>query len=447
MKLNLSELKYIINEAALLLLNEISIKQKYDKETQMGKNKLPFELFRKLCEIDPTTTPNKVGKYANWVLAKYNENANMDELRIALEWYADGIKRNVIGQLGISKDINTFKSYDELINTINSIRHSDESQISNSEYNQRQKLNREFEILGRTSTYEIIHPLTYKAERHFGSGTSWCTVGNINYYNSYSRRGKLYILYPKNGENEKKMQFHFESKSFADYQDHVYNTPIACMEKVVENSNELKKLVQLCKRIFGGDERYYMTLQELLLLAKQRLNDGDSLKEVFDYVGDFRNGFAIVILNNKHNLINQNGQLVSDEWFDWIDSFRNGFATVELNGRENFINQEGKLISDEWFSEVGSFNGGFASVRLNGKENFINQEGQFLCDEWFDYVGRFYEGFAIVRLNNKRNFINREGQLISKKWFDDAHEFFDGIAEVQLNNKYYNINREGEIIS
>ena len=160
------------------LLTEISIKDKFQKETQIGKNKLQFDLFQQLCQLDPTTTPNKVGKYSNWILAKYNPNVDLNALRIALEWYADGIKNNIIKQLGISTDINTFKSYDELISTIDGVRRSGDAQLSNSEYNNRQKLEGQFEILGSTQSYDIVQPLTFKAERYFGSGTEWCTVAN-----------------------------------------------------------------------------------------------------------------------------------------------------------------------------------------------------------------------------------------------------------------------------
>ena len=153
------------------LLTEISIQDKYQIEKQNGKTKLQPDLFQQLCQLDPTTKNNIVGKYSNWILAKYNPNTDLNVLRIALEWYAKGAKSGILKGLGISTDINTFKSYDKLISTIEGKRHSDNAQLSNSEHNNRQKFKGQFKILGSTSKFDIITCNTWEAERYFGSRT------------------------------------------------------------------------------------------------------------------------------------------------------------------------------------------------------------------------------------------------------------------------------------
>ena len=177
-RLTESELYTLLNESVKSILNEISIKDKYEKETQTGKNRHPYDLFTKLCSLDPTTTENKVGKYSNWILQKYNPDTNLNVLRRCMEWYADGIKRNILQRYGVSIDINSFKSYDELISTMEGVMKSDDSDMSASEHNNRQKLEGQFKVLGSTSTYSVVQPLTFEAERYFGSGTEWCTVAN-----------------------------------------------------------------------------------------------------------------------------------------------------------------------------------------------------------------------------------------------------------------------------
>ena len=241
-KLTESELYTLLNESVKSILNEISIRDKYEKETQTGKNRHSYDLFTKLCFLDPTTTENKVGKYSNWILQRYNPNTDVNALRRCMEWYADGIKRNILQRYGVSTDINSFGSYDELISTMEGIMKNDDSDMSSSEHNNRQKLEGQFRVLGSTSTYSVVQPLTFEAERYFGSGTAWCTVGNEDYFKQYTRRGSLFILYPKDGNKEKKMQFHFESDSFADYEDNVYENPIECMEDVIHNDEELSEL-------------------------------------------------------------------------------------------------------------------------------------------------------------------------------------------------------------
>ena len=414
-RLTESELYTLLNESVKSILNEISIKDKYQMETQTGKNRHPYDLFTKLCQIDPTTKENKVGKYSNWILQKYNPNTDINVLRRCMEWYADGIKRNILQRYGVSTDINSFKTYDELISTMEGIMKSDDSDMSASEYNNRQKLEGQFKVLGNTSTYSVVQPLTFEAERYFGSGTEWCTVANKDYFDRYTGKGPLFIIYPKDGNKEKKMQFHFESNSFADYEDNVYKEPINCMEKVIHNDEEMIELTELCKNIWKDKAHYFMTLEEYLPIAIQRLSDGESPEKVFDNVGSFYEGYAGVKFKEKYNFINQNGEILSpNQWFDWVDDFSEGCAKVYLRGQgKNFINQNGKYLSpNQWYNEISNFREGFAWVELNYKYNFINQNGDLLSpNQWFDNVDFFREGFARVILDREIYYINGEGEL------------------------------------
>jgi len=132
--------------------------------------------------------------------------------------------------------------------------------------------------------------------------------------------------------------------------------------------------------------------------------------------------------------------------FDFAWGFSDGFAVVKLDGKWNLINTEGKLLSNQWFECVGDFNEGFAVVVLDGKYNFINTEGDILFEQWFDDAGSFSEGFAAVKLDGKWNYINTEGELLSGKWFDDAWKFSKGFARVILDGKWLKINTKGEIV-
>ena len=348
-------------------------------ETQTGKNRHPYYLFTQLCSLDPTTKENKVGKYSNWILQKYNPDTNLNVLKRCMEWYADGINRNILQRYGVSIDINSFKSYDELISAMEGVMKTDDNDMSASEYNNRQKLEGQFKVLGSTSTYSIVQPLTFEAERYFGSGTEWCTVANKDYFDRYTGKGLLFIIYPKDGNKEGKMQFHFESNSFADYEDNVYESPIECMEKVIHNDEEMSELSELCKNIWKDKAHKFMTFEEYLPIAIQRLSNGESPEEVFDDVTSLLGGFASVELRGKCNYINQKGKILSpNQWFDDVYSFSEGFARVYLREQGwNFINQKGEILSpNQWFDDAGFFSGGFAVVELNGAYYYINGEGE-----------------------------------------------------------------------
>lgn len=67
--------------------------------------------------------------------------------------------------------------------------------------------------------------------------------------------------------------------------------------------------------------------------------------------------------------------------FDWVGDFREGFAPVQLNGKWNFINKEGQLVSKQWFDNERDFIDGFAAVKLNGKWGKIDTEGNLTLKE------------------------------------------------------------------
>lgn len=252
----------------MTIINEITIQDKFNKETENGKNKLPFDVFDKLCRLDPTLRGDNVGKFTNWILSKYYEDADIDTLKKALFTYGDASKRGVLSRYGISTNINSFKTYDELIDIVKMLSSKDDFSLSNSELNNRQKLNGQYEILGSTHDFEVIRPLTYKAERYFGSETSWCTVADENYFNDYiGSFGELplFIIYPKNGESHLKMQFYFVGEEYANSNNKHYDLPLICIiqtlcsnfvdeetgDIITEKHRDLDNLISLCGKLFG----------------------------------------------------------------------------------------------------------------------------------------------------------------------------------------------------
>lgn len=94
-------------------------------------------------------------------------------------------------------------------------------------------------------------------------------------------------------------------------------------------------------------------------------------------------GLLGVQINDKYNVINADGELLSkDLWFDWVSKFSEDFALVKLDDRGwNLIGNDGHLLRDDlWFDEIDYDNNGFAKVKLNGKWNKIDKNGN-LCNK------------------------------------------------------------------
>ena len=254
-----------------------------------------------------------------------------------------------------------------------------------------------------------------------------------------------------------------------------YSSPFSC-----DHAMSKEMISELIGRRFELVFKPNTVWRDKIAQIKERLSNGEDPHKLFDRVYDFYDGFARVILNNKYNFINTEGQFISDkwfdmaydfyngiarvqlddkfnfintkgqiisnQWFDWVDYFRNGFARVGLGNKYNLINTKGQIISNQWFDDCYNFDEGFAVVKLNGKSNFINTEGQIISDQWFDWVGNFYNGNARVSLDRNYNLINTEGQIISNQWFDWVGNFSEGFAQVRLNDKWNFINTKGQII-
>ena len=314
--------------------------------------------------------------------------------------------------------------------------------------------------------YTIVPIDTPEEASKYGKYTSWCVTHDENMYNSYTNNGsgRFYFCLRKGFENEPKVEgdgcpldsYGLSMIAVSVTMEGEVNT-ITCRWNHDNGGNDNIMTIEQLEDVIGRN--FYQTFkpytrEELHKMGivlfdevQDLLDSGKEPYEIFDWCGDFSEGFGIVELNNKCNFINEEGKILSSQWFDECNNFSEGFACVLLNNKCNFINVEGKLLLSQWFDVCYGFHEGFARIELNNKYNFINVEGKLLSSQWFDYCEDFREGFARVKLNNKCNFINEESKILSSQWFDYCWGFSEGFARVKLNNKYNFINREDKLLS
>ena len=79
----------------------------------------------------------------------------------------------------------------------------------------------EYHLLYENKEYKIIVPITHRSSCFWGSGTKWCTavISNKVTYDSYVDKGPLVIIYYKDDDHTKKIQFHIETSQYMDYLD------------------------------------------------------------------------------------------------------------------------------------------------------------------------------------------------------------------------------------
>src|SRR5574344_2084379 len=191
--------------------------------------------------------------------------------------------------------------------------------------------------------------------------------------------------------------------------------------------------------LYKGEWRYLtqngdlISTKQYIQQIEQRLANGEDPKKIFNYVGEFENGFAIVRLDRiGYNFLKTDGTLLCnrEKWFSMCFNFKDGFASVLYNGKKCYLTQNGDLIS---------------------KEQYIQQIEQRLANgedpkKIFNYVGEFENGFAIVRLDRiGYNFLKTDGTLLCnrEKWFSMCSNFKDGFASVLYNGNNYNLDTKG----
>jgi hypothetical protein len=376
-KLVFNTLTDYLTEAAL------SIDDVYNKYYQS----LDRDVFNAAVAADPTSYNQgkivKVGNFVKWILKLYQNNSwksgdsyETKELLTKFNKYKSKLPLE-------KRDINRFNSVSELHSLIQTL--EGQGVKTQSEVKKEGA-----EVVYEDSEWKIVIPHTEEASCIYGANTRWCTAGREdNMFDYYNDKGPLYININKVTGN--KYQFHFESWSFMDAKD----------EEI-----SIRKI-----GLSEGAIEYYKSI-------------GKELYFIYDEVGGFFNGFAMVYKEGKYNFINKQGELLwdKDEWFDDVSNFNNGLACVNKAGRGwNYITQQGELLWEDYknFDRVWKFSNGLAKVYKQGRGfNFINKQGKLLWkeEEWFDNAYDFVNGLAGVKRNNEDwKCINTKGEIIDRR--------------------------------
>jgi hypothetical protein len=175
----------------------------------------------------------------------------------------------------------------------------------------------------------------------------------------------------------------------------------------------------------------------------------------FDYAGNFKEGLALVMINEKYGYSDKTGFLTIKPQFDSASYFSEELAVVEINGKYGFINKTGNFVVEPIFDNAQMFTDGIAIIKINDKYHYLTKESlpsTFLSKIFlkykrgFDHAEQFKEGLAVIKKNGKYGYINKKGKYVIRPKFEKAHSFIGEVAPVCLNNKFHYINKKGDII-
>ncbi len=138
------------------------------------------------------------------------------------------------------------------------------------------------------------------------------------------------------------------------------------------------------------------------------------LEPRFDSLGNFTNGLADTYKNGKAGLINTKGEQIIPNEFDFIGNISDKRILVLLNNKYNFSDRNGNFISNEYYEDAQDYSNGRASIKYskNEKWGYIDKKGNLKIDTIYDYAYDFHNRKAEVAIKNQSFIINKNGKVI-----------------------------------
>ena len=188
---------------------------------------------------------------------------------------------------------------------------------------------------------------------------------------------------------------------------------------------------------------------------------------IYDYVGPFSEGLAVVTLNDKCGYIDKTGKEVVPCKYDSLvthsyeGEFSEGLAMVALNGKYGYIDMTGKEVIPCQYDRAKDFSEGLAAVEQNGKWGYIDKTGKevvpffhsmdygtYTLGYYFYKAYSFSDGLAMVVApmpdGDMISYIDKTGREIVPFQYVSAWSFSNGFARVKRNDKWGCIDTTGK---
>lgn len=181
------------------------------KQQESKPQKLAPAIVKKLAKADPDLG----GKNLVWIARMYAaQQFKMEDLARLKDSISTFFQHR--NKLSI-KDLNSFKTLDALYDEIEKVEGKAVDK-SKSALEKEAKL-KGAEYIVNSPKFKAILPKTAEAACLYGSGTKWCTTGELQFKNYSSRGDLIIIIFEDSSGKTRKFQFHFETNSFMNERD------------------------------------------------------------------------------------------------------------------------------------------------------------------------------------------------------------------------------------
>jgi len=182
-----------------------------------------YKDIEKFVERVGTLDPSHNGAYMQWMMKLVLKDPHENKVE-DLERVAGDLKTFEENKARIqNKDVNSYKSFQELFNVIEPFtkprEKSKEELEMDKDLEKREKIRKDIDTVYEGPEGWIKIPMTKQASVYLGQHTRWCTAAtqSSNMFDSYNKRDKLFVIYDK--EKKTRTQLHVQGGEYRDEKD------------------------------------------------------------------------------------------------------------------------------------------------------------------------------------------------------------------------------------
>ncbi|MCQ6560048.1 WG repeat-containing protein [Paenibacillus mendelii] len=182
------------------------------------------------------------------------------------------------------------------------------------------------------------------------------------------------------------------------------------------------------------------------------------VKPIYDYIGPFMEGRAVIIDSEGFKLMDPTGQIVTKRAYSYIANLHEGRAMFYITDKEGnslygYLDGNGREVIPPQFMEAGDFDRGKALVkRTDNQFALIGLDGAQLAAFSYANVGPPGDGLLAFQQqeNGKYGYIDEQGNIVIKPAFVYAQPFRNGRAVVNTSEDYHSqyglIDKQGTFV-
>ena len=382
-KMNKHQLQKVIKESLYNILYE---------SLQTQRQKYGDELVNKLKNIDPS----KTYKYIDKICQFYKDGIDINKIKDYINKFDILQNKNIIQ----NKDINAYKTFDQLKQIVDSSSFETKSSIKKEVYNNPYKT-----IKNDKGIWYIYKPQTKEESILLGKHTKWCTQQkNRNMFNTYFWKYNIdfyYIININSGDKYQIQSYPNNKQELFDMEDNSISA------EEFENRTSIDPTQFKWNKQLNGTYKIYF-------------NDGNIYFEV-----TYKNNE----LNGQYKKYYNNGQVMIEATYKdgkldgvYKEYNRNGSIEIEEVYKNNELNGPYKKYYRNGNLEIDTI---YKNDKLNGEYKKYYRNGQIMYD--------------IIYKDGERNGIYKE-------YYRDGNLEVDTIyKDDKLNGKYKEYYKNGNI--